>query len=370
MNIIKLPYHLLVKISCNLIDRDLKALGVTSKKMQKLAIKQLEARDKELEELLSTHIASRCFNISSLKAADLFLIGDNHEDPKCQDAQVELIKFLRSRGSVIVLAESTPSMKVILDDSDLQVVGWDDDKAIEKLESVRKRLYRQKEKAQYIINPEFDKTQEQIQKKISEYITKLNQREEEWRTVLASTFPNRTAAMIQTLKKIGGFTSQLGWSHPKIVLISGMAHLEWFNNRMGSRLLNENCSLMGLYEQLQHHRASILLPTWSLSLDFIERIKKIKDPVHDLPYKITRIVAKCDVGFGNTLYVRGNAENVLNWKNGVQMVNENGDTWTFATCEDMPHTFPCKVLINDVRWENGNDHTAAGGQKNVIASRF
>ena len=112
------------------------------------------------------------------------------------------------------------------------------------------------------------------------------------------------------------------------------------------------------------------MPTSHLSDDLIEGIKKIKDPVNDLPYKITRIIAKCNVSSGNTLFIRGNVDNVLDWNKGVKMVNRDNDTWVFATSEDAPDSFLYKFLINDVQWENGEDHTAMGGKENVMVPRF
>lgn len=68
----------------------------------------------------------------------------------------------------------------------------------------------------------------------------------------------------------------------------------------------------------------------------------------------TKIIVKCDVGFGNALYIRGKGAG-LNWEKGKKLTNISADEWvwesdaSFETCE-------FKVLINDERYENGDNH--------------
>lgn len=68
----------------------------------------------------------------------------------------------------------------------------------------------------------------------------------------------------------------------------------------------------------------------------------------------TRIVARYDVGFGNSLYIRGKGSN-LSWDKGIPMKNTKSDEWVWET--DQPSAAgEFKVLINDNRYEAGDNH--------------
>lgn len=73
----------------------------------------------------------------------------------------------------------------------------------------------------------------------------------------------------------------------------------------------------------------------------------------------TRITIKYDVGFSNTLFVRGTGPN-LSWDKGTKLKNTQNDEWVwetkskFTTCE-------FKVLINDHEFEGGGNHPISCG---------
>lgn len=82
-------------------------------------------------------------------------------------------------------------------------------------------------------------------------------------------------------------------------------------------------------------------------------------PAHTQTDK-TRIIVKHNIGFNNTLYLRGNGMN-LNWNKGVPLKNVKADEWMWET--DLPFSaFEFKVLINDRQYETGDNHrmTARG----------
>lgn len=82
----------------------------------------------------------------------------------------------------------------------------------------------------------------------------------------------------------------------------------------------------------------------------------------------TRVVVKCDVGFGNHLYIRGKGAN-LSWDKGVAMKNTKPDEWVWET--DLPiSTGEFKVLINDNRYEGGENHPFKPNAAIEIAPRF
>lgn len=82
----------------------------------------------------------------------------------------------------------------------------------------------------------------------------------------------------------------------------------------------------------------------------------------------TRIIVKYDVGFKNTLFIRGKIAN-LNWEKGVPMKNIKSDEWIWET--DLP--FPpgeFKVLINDQFYETGYNHPIKSGSTVQYTPRF
>ena len=82
----------------------------------------------------------------------------------------------------------------------------------------------------------------------------------------------------------------------------------------------------------------------------------------------TRIIIKFDVGFGNTLHIRGNGAN-LNWDKGTPMKNIKNDEWVWET--DMPFSkAEFKVLINDKHYEIGHNHMIHSGNMIQYTPRF
>jgi len=93
-------------------------------------------------------------------------------------------------------------------------------------------------------------------------------------------------------------------------------------------------------------------------------VKESKSPASAL----TTIVARVDVGFGNTLFVRGTGPG-LSWDKGIEMTNSAADEWTWSTTR-ASKDFLVKVLVNDVTWANEADAWIAAGTKTVIVPSF
>ena len=83
--------------------------------------------------------------------------------------------------------------------------------------------------------------------------------------------------------------------------------------------------------------------------------------------KQVTIEAKIDVGFGNSLYLRGEGLG-LNWERGIPLKCEDGSTWKW-TCE-ADEALKFKLLLNDAVWAQGENLVAAPGQKVEVAPRF
>lgn len=82
----------------------------------------------------------------------------------------------------------------------------------------------------------------------------------------------------------------------------------------------------------------------------------------------TTIVANVDVGFGNTLFLRGDAPG-LSWSEGVPMDCESGSSWSIAI-SGITKAFEFKVLINDSYWSAGYNDTAEPGKTTTIEPQF
>lgn len=83
---------------------------------------------------------------------------------------------------------------------------------------------------------------------------------------------------------------------------------------------------------------------------------------------VTTISARIDVGFGNSLYVRGEGPG-LSWDKGVLMDCTGDDRWTLLVTESArPLVF--KFLLNDEVWSTGEDYTAKAGAQNAYTPAF
>jgi len=96
-------------------------------------------------------------------------------------------------------------------------------------------------------------------------------------------------------------------------------------------------------------------------------IPVVKAPASDA-MPATVISAQVDVGFGNTLYVRGEGAG-LSWDKGIQMENLAADRWQIALQgATAPVVF--KFLINDETWSLGEDYAVSAGCSLALAPIF
>ena len=83
---------------------------------------------------------------------------------------------------------------------------------------------------------------------------------------------------------------------------------------------------------------------------------------------VTTISARIDVGFGNTLYLRGEGPG-LSWDKGVVMDCTGDDKWTLTLGESArPVVF--KFLLNDEVWSTGEDYSAKSGAISAFVPVF
>ena len=76
--------------------------------------------------------------------------------------------------------------------------------------------------------------------------------------------------------------------------------------------------------------------------------------------KKTRITVKYDVGFGSSLFVRGQGAANLSWNKGTPLKNVRADEWQWET-EETFNNCEFKVLINDQEFEMGDNHVVKCG---------
>jgi hypothetical protein len=82
----------------------------------------------------------------------------------------------------------------------------------------------------------------------------------------------------------------------------------------------------------------------------------------------TSIIARVDVGFGNSLYVRGQGAG-LSWDKGVQLDNVSPYEWSFVSTQAKGDV-TCKFLINDEIWADGENITVAAGGTSISSPVF
>ena len=82
----------------------------------------------------------------------------------------------------------------------------------------------------------------------------------------------------------------------------------------------------------------------------------------------TVVEALIDVGFGNLLYIRGDAPG-LSWETGVPMDCVGNESWSISM-SGVNSSFEYKVLINDIHWESGSNNIAKPGSTSSTSPSF
>ena len=85
--------------------------------------------------------------------------------------------------------------------------------------------------------------------------------------------------------------------------------------------------------------------------------------------KTTKITVKCNCGFPNNLFLRGEGVNGLNWNKGVAMKNIKADEWVWETSQQF-NKAQFKILLNDKQYEAGENHALECGASVRITPKF
>lgn len=83
----------------------------------------------------------------------------------------------------------------------------------------------------------------------------------------------------------------------------------------------------------------------------------------------TKIVVKCDCGFSNALYIRGQGIPGLSWDHGIQMKCTKPDEWIWETDKSFKQA-EFKILLNDKEYEAGENHNVSCGKSCSIKPNF
>ena len=84
---------------------------------------------------------------------------------------------------------------------------------------------------------------------------------------------------------------------------------------------------------------------------------------------VTTIIANFDVGFGRSLYIRGEGPG-LHWERGVLMDCVAPDQWKTTLVGESVHPLLFKVLIDDAIWSADSDYSVACGETITVTPVF
>ena len=86
------------------------------------------------------------------------------------------------------------------------------------------------------------------------------------------------------------------------------------------------------------------------------------------PSKLTRIIVKYNVGWGNQLYIRGTGAG-LTWHKGVLMQCVGEDEWLWEQLVSKGG-LKFKVLVNDEVWNLDDDSSVEAGETVIFHPKF
>ncbi|MCH6254968.1 hypothetical protein MLD52_00295 [Puniceicoccaceae bacterium K14] len=95
--------------------------------------------------------------------------------------------------------------------------------------------------------------------------------------------------------------------------------------------------------------------------------KKVAKKAAPVPSKTT-ISASIDVGFGNSLFLRGEGPG-LSWEKGIPLDCKSDSVWEISMT-GVSESFDFKLLINDEIWDTGDNATAKPGIVNTTTPSF
>lgn len=86
------------------------------------------------------------------------------------------------------------------------------------------------------------------------------------------------------------------------------------------------------------------------------------------PLPATEVAIRLDVGFGNSLFIRGEGYG-LSWDKGVPLECVDASTWVWSK-RDAKDKLTFKILLNDVVWAQGENLVLEAGQRIEARPQF
>lgn len=83
----------------------------------------------------------------------------------------------------------------------------------------------------------------------------------------------------------------------------------------------------------------------------------------------TKVVVKCNCGFSNSLYIRGEGAPGLSWEKGALMKCTKDDEWVWETDKPFKNA-EFKIVLNDKQYETGENHSCTCGKSCSIKPAF
>lgn len=83
---------------------------------------------------------------------------------------------------------------------------------------------------------------------------------------------------------------------------------------------------------------------------------------------VTTVIAQVDIGWGNSLYLRGEGGG-LSWEKGILMDCKEGNEWIWSTTS-ATNGLEFKFLVNDEIWSQGDNLTVEPGGTSISAPSF
>jgi hypothetical protein len=83
---------------------------------------------------------------------------------------------------------------------------------------------------------------------------------------------------------------------------------------------------------------------------------------------VTEVVARGDVGFGNSLFIRGEGDG-LSWDRGTPLACTDASTWVWSASQAREKVV-FKLLLNDQVWAKGEDVVVKAGQRVEVVPGF
>lgn len=84
----------------------------------------------------------------------------------------------------------------------------------------------------------------------------------------------------------------------------------------------------------------------------------------------TRITIRFPTDSNDRLFIRGNGPGMSNWSQAIELRREGNGIWTFETQQGGFENFEYKIVLNDQKWESGQNHKIESGKKEEIIPQF